>query len=197
MDLDHPLIPPFSPLLESVLSTAFTTGLDRLRSDGFKMEDIKTNERARRRFMHACHYGYDKAQKRIANEVLALQDQIGFAKRELKRLRVARDPAAKSVPLLLRVLKNRQLVLRRIVDGILYTIVGRETWVLRQLILDNRIRDLQPDVLRQTMAVASKLNAEDRAKFYLIADLTTVVQIGDLIEENLRSPDARKWRSLN
>ena len=34
-------------------------------------------------------------------------------------------------------------------DGILYTIVGQETWVLRQLILDDRIRDVQPDVLRQ------------------------------------------------
>src|SRR6266851_6433759 len=154
MILDHPRLAPFSPLLESLLRAAFTSGLDRLRSDGFKMEDIKTNERARRRFMHACHYGYDRAQKRIANEVISLQSQIESSEQQLKRLRIARDPAAKSVLFLLRVLKNRQLVLRRIMDGILYTIVGQETWVLRQLMLDNRIRDIQPDVLRRSIDVA-------------------------------------------
>lgn len=65
MHLEHSKLEPFEPVLRSVLAAAFTTGLERLRSDGFRLNDIRDNERARNRFMRACHYGYDKAQQRI------------------------------------------------------------------------------------------------------------------------------------
>ena len=62
--------------------------------------------------------------------------------------------------------------------------------------LDFRITPIQPAVLERSVKFASQRNAEDRAKFYLVSDLSTVVQIGDLVEQNLHERGLRKWHIL-
>lgn len=196
MKLDHADLQPFEPILIPLLETAFTSGIKVLESVGKKVEDIKKSESALRRFIRGCHYGYDKAQRRIATLVMDIEDGISSAEQELKLLRLNRDSRAKLVLGRLKVLKERELVLRRIVDAILINILHFEMWILRRVIVEDRIRRVDPKVLSRTCKIASHRNSESRYRFSVISDLTTVVQIGDLVEVNLTPGTQKGWRII-
>jgi hypothetical protein len=185
---------PFAPVLRGVVRTAFTGGLQALAGIGRTIEAIKTDGSARSRFLRGCHYGYDKAQQRIAWLVVDLQHRIDVSKAELAQLRRDRDAARQTdVQTRLVVLSNRQLALRRVADALLCAITGMEDWILRRLVLDWRIRSIDPAVLKTTLAEATRRNSESRLQFSLVSDLTTVVQIGDLVEVAIR-PGSRECR---
>jgi len=54
---------------------------------------------------------------------------------------------------------------------------------------------IDPEVLKHTVEVATERNREDRMRFSIVADLTTPVQIGDLVEID-RSKEPRSWRVI-
>lgn len=185
----------FEPILARLLETAFTHGIRALNSAGMNLERVSGDKAAFRRFVRGCHYGYDLAQREIANRVIRTEAQIVAAEEELRELRRTnqRDHVRDMVKLV-RVLRDRELILRRIVDSVLYTMVGRESWVLRRMILSDRIRRIDPRVLEHTARIAAERNRADRMKFNVVADLTTVVQIGDLVEIDWTIPGEKKWR---
>jgi hypothetical protein len=59
--------------------------------------------------------------------------------------------------------------------------------------VDLQIRHIDPVVLERTIQVAVDRNRENRLKFNLVSDLTTVVQIGDLVEVDATARKDRKW----
>ena len=91
MILEHPKLEPFEPLLKTVMDVALAGGMQQLQSDGFNLGDIETNARARNRFIRGCHRGYDKAQVRIAAEVIGLQKQINSLENLVTELRAKHD----------------------------------------------------------------------------------------------------------
>jgi hypothetical protein len=56
------------------------------------------------------------------------------------------------------------------------------------------IHRIDPSVLDRTVQIAVDRNRDDRMKFNLVSDLSTVVQIGDLIEIDLRS--GGEWKAI-
>jgi len=193
--VDHAELEPFEPLLSGLMHIAFTSGISSLGSVGFKMADIYQKDKARRRFIRGCHYGYDKAQQRIGAQVIDLEAKIVAAEHEAKQFRRGRDARVKQVLDRIRVLKNRQLVLRRIMDGILWVIIAPDTWILRRL-GEDQIRRIDPTVLRRTTALASARNRESRYRFNVVADLTTLVHIGDLVEVIILPRARKRWRVI-
>lgn len=192
--VDHPALEPFDSELRSIVRMAFTGGLQALASLGRPIDAIKVDERARSKFLRGCHRGYDKAQQRIGALVIELHNRIDAAQVGITELRRQREDARrKDVELQVIALGNRQLALRRIADAMLVAIVHSETWIIRRLSLDRRIRPIDPIVLRKTLAVASGRNSDDRSGFSLVSDLTTSVQIGDLIEISFGGPSAA-WK---
>ena len=59
--------------------------------------------------------------------MLALEDQIRALESRLREARRTRDPAAKLEVRLLRLMEARQLVVRRVVDVILFTTISKQT----------------------------------------------------------------------
>lgn len=196
MNLDHPELEPFEPELKRLLNIAFRSGIESLHSVGLRLADIERDDSARRRFIRGCHIGYEKAQQRVGQLVIALEAEIRAADGELRCLRRERAPAAANLLAKVRVLEWRQLVLRRITDGILFSLVGFSPWILRRLILEPRIRRIDPQIMKRTLDKASALNAANRYKFALVSDLTTVVQVGDLVQIDFEVAASRRWRLL-
>lgn len=188
-------LPPFKPTLLSIVKMAFTAGLQALSSRGQTLEAIRKDRIARDRFLRGCHRGYDKAQQRIGAEVLALQQHIEAAERELARLRQLKDPNRVKTYDRITVLRNRQLALRRIIDAVLHVITNFDTWILRRLLLEDRPHDIDKKVLQKTLDVAERRNGANRLRFSLVADLSTIVQIGDLVEISFDS-GGRRWKVI-
>jgi hypothetical protein len=190
--VDAPDLPPFKPMLQSVVKMAFTAGLQALASRGQRMEAIKTDKKALSVFLRGCHRGYDKAQQRIGSEVLTLQEQIDTGEADLSSLRQIKDPGRNAVYRRIVILRNRQLALRRVLDSILHVITNFDTWILRRLLLEDRVYPIDKEVLKRALEVATQRNSENRLRFALVSDLSTIVQIGDLVEISF-ADGVRSW----
>jgi hypothetical protein len=191
-ELDAAGLEPFEPLLKRIATTAFTSGIRAAESAGIKVQEIPESEKARRRFTRGVHYGYNSAQFIIGSLVADFEDRLRSRERERK------TSAAQPTGVELQqecALRNRQLVLRRVVDSILFTMVDHHTWILRRFIADETIHRIDPKVLRSTLQYASRLNSADRYKFSLVSDLTTLVQVGDLVEVSVTSGGGQ-WRII-
>jgi hypothetical protein len=195
MKVEHPGLEPFEQSLRQLVEIAFNGGIKALESKGFRIEDIRSNTTAMSVFIRGCHYGYDKVQVKVGNSVIALEKQIREKNHQLKELRRFRKEGVSEVIETIRVLKDRQLALRRIIDTLIYTMLGEDEWVIRRL-GDDEIRSIDPQVLERTLRVASARNGQSRYNFAVVADLSTAVHIGDLFEISFRAGEKRAWKIL-
>lgn len=194
MRLEHKDLPPFVQLLPKLIRIAFHSGTRFLASKGHHLIDIQEDRRLRDAFVHRCHQGYDSAQKRIVLLVLDIERRIREKKSLLKTLHRDTD-RRREVEDLIHVLHDRQLILRRIADTILFSIVGEQEWVLRRLGKE-QIRPVDPAVLHRMLSIASKRNQDNPLRFSLIADLTTVVHLGDLMEIEWHPVEGKSWHLI-
>jgi len=173
--------------------------VSELEKKGYRVRDLDElkslllNPSVFRMFIRGCHYGFDLAQRHVAFHVIDLESRIRHAQDQLKKFRSAHDRRTEPTLATLRVLRDRQVVFRRLMDSLLYTIVGAKTWVVRRFLQEYKIRRVDPENLKRTVEYASELNSQDRMSFNLVTDLTTVVQIGDLISIEFPAPGRAKW----
>jgi hypothetical protein len=173
---------PLKPMLERFWPLVFENGIRRLEAEGLKLDSIAADPSTRRRFLQACHYGYDLAQRQIGRTVIEYELEIRTMNDQLSGARKSRDKEiARSLLHRIALLRRRQLVLRRFIDSILYGIIAGQTWVLRRVMIDEEIRAIDPRTLQRTLEIATERNREDRMTFSLVSDLSTVVQVGDLV----------------
>lgn len=196
MLLEHPDLSPFEPVLKRCVALAHTTGLRALEGVGRNLDEIRTNRGAYRRFIRGCHYGYDSAQRQIGALVIDLEEEILANEAELKALRRQRNPRARNVLELLKILQTRQLVLRRLIDSILWSVLSPkgDQWAMRHLSIEGGMKRIEPGIVRRLVEVATTRNRLDRLKFNLICDLTTGAQVGDFIEIDRSTLSECSWK---
>jgi hypothetical protein len=194
MYLEHADLEPFEQTLDKLYLQVFEGGIEALQKEGIisdpsTVKDI-TNRRGIgfRRFIRGCHYGWDLAQRRISELVIEYHNRVRELNASLKVDRKNRNrEEIRKKRILLDCLESRQIVLRRLIDTILYHLINHQTWILRRVMLEYRIRDIDPPTLRKTIDVATDLNREERLNFHLVSDLTTVIHVGDLIQVRFTS----------
>jgi len=197
MELDLEGFPRFEPLLLKVWTAAFTHGLETLRAMGFvadshdAVREALIGDQARRRFIRSVHTGYDQAQRMIGSHTVEWERQI----RDLEQRASARSAYA-DLDAKINVLRNRQLVFRRVLDAILFSITGYELQILKRMTLDNMVHRIDPDVVERTLVEAGRLNRESRYRFNLVCDLTTIIQVGDLIQIDKAPGSHKTWQII-
>jgi len=193
MILDLPGLDAFEPLLRKLHTFAFTGGIEALASRGLTLKDIERDQAAHGRFIRGCHQGYDRAQRGIAGALIEWEEARRAAAALLSEHRRNRDARAADALLQERVLANRMLVLRRLADSLIFTMVGFNPWIVKRFMAQKHTRPIDPLVLRRIVDYASRLNAESRYFFALASDLTTIIDVGDLLRID-RAPGAgSKW----
>ncbi len=197
LPLQHPELDDFELTVRRLIYTAHETGGSFLRAEGLSPEDLPSHPKAHRIFIQKCHYGFDLAQRQLGRLVVEYERRIRLLEADLKEFRRARDPRVKAVEELIAVLQNRQLVLRRILDSILYTVLLPDTSIQRRLTSNEEIRGIDPDVTLRTLEVSVERNRSNRFRFNIVADLTTVILYGDLLEIDKKSTRKdRQWRLI-
>ena len=93
-------------------------------------------------------------------------------------------------------LHHRQLVLRRLIDSILFQMLMPETRALRYFSLENQMRPIDPIVLRRTGQDRAYRDQADRLKFNVVCDLTTVAHMGDLVEVDRPPQGGSSWKVI-
>ncbi len=188
MLLEHETLPIFEPFIKEIHKIAFTTGQQYLQREGISnLDELKSKPLVYKPFIRYCHKGYDRAQKIIAKEIIMLYE---LKKNNEESLKIARNSKKKnevySILRLLNVINNRILVLRRIIDAMAFTLLQAKVWIARRFILHNKIRDIDIHAIQTSLLEACSINDKDRLKFALVNDLTTFIDIGDLLEISFR-----------
>jgi hypothetical protein len=95
-------------------------------------------------------------------------------------MRQAKNPALQDTREQLEAVENRQTIFRRLMDGILWVLLPK-AWIAHRLAYQNAVSQPDPEELMKILAVAWKQNQESERMINLVADLTSIVQIGDII----------------
>ncbi len=187
MELEHPTLEPFEPTLRHLIEIAFAPPWLFPRSALLMLRWAPADPR--RRSITETFAAYGELQRAVASQVIALEKATRAAAKELKAVRTTRDTASEAVlTQKINVLRRRQLVLRRTVDAVIHVVCDQYVWFIRRLALHDHIRPVDLENLAHIVEEADQLNKRDPLTLYLASDLTTAVQIGDLVEV---STDAR------
>lgn len=99
-----------------------------------------------------------EVQCEVATEVISLEKQARALTADLKVARRARDSTEAGVlKRKVDIIRRRQLILRRIMDTIVYVICEQYVWFIRRLALKNTPREINPDNLMNIIEQATQL----------------------------------------
>jgi len=117
-------------------------------------------------FIKSCHRGYDKAQTAILAAVKEVHN----------------DPTLDTEGKV-----YRELVYRRLLDAIAFTVLRTDSHVARRLELHDDPPKLNINVIEEAKKRADELNNESRFTFALLADLTTFIHVADILRIDFRA----------
>jgi len=155
----------FYDQFDRVLRAGFKYGIQAvpLRSD---VERPFTGVAHFKKFTAACHRGFEKAQHTVLEMLKANAIASSLSAYERRR---------------------RELLLRKVIDGIIFTMLRQQTYVTRRISLHDDPPNLDFKVIDKAMAIVDQLNSEDRLTFAALADLSTFVHICDVVRIDRRS----------
>lgn len=151
--------------------------------------DIFMVSRARKKaFLRKCHEGFNVAQNEIVKLLPELEAKLPELRtpyrEEVRRYKKDRKPP---IPRYSKagVLYSDQLfkiaALKEIANSIAWQILGNDGTKVRALIQGVSSGPLQKENLKRVLMAASKLISQGRASFALITDITSCIQVGDLL----------------
>jgi len=150
----------------AVVKLALDSGWEAHPLSASRMNANSISRSELKRFVAACHRGYEKAQNRVMEMLETLSNDRSIEEDERER---------------------RILLLRKVMDGIAATIFQDRTHLMRRLLVHDEPPNIDLKTLRQALTEANALNNESRQTFALLADLTTFIHVTDILRIDFRS----------
>jgi hypothetical protein len=126
-------------------------------------ERMFVNESHWRRFLAACHRGFEKAQNEIVDTLCETREDSSLDADERN---------------------YREVLLRKLIDDIAINLL-RDRHTAWRLNLYTEITFTSCEILREALVKANQLNRQSHQTFALLADLTTFAQVTDIIRIDL------------
>ncbi len=146
------------------------------------------NDRRKKAFIYKCHEGFNIVQNEIVKllpEIEAKIPQLRKAYREeVRRYRRDRKPPT---PRYSKAGEDyseqlfKGMLLREIANSIAWQILGNDGTKVRALIQGVFPRPSQSAQLQSMLETVNKLNSKDKSSFALITDITSCIQVADLL----------------
>lgn len=178
--IEHPLLQPFEPQLKKFLEFAFDGGIRSLEAAGYKLGDDLVNDDGREYFRNGLFSAFAQTQSAVGILFIELEKKRREVSEQVKRLRMDRNPAQQDTQTQLQAIQNRQIILRRLIDGMLWVLLP-EAWIANHLAFQSHVGQPDPDELMKVLSIAWELNQGAKREIHLVSDLATIVQVGDII----------------
>ncbi len=158
-------------------------GIDKLEIKKITDIDVKDKKKVND-FFEKCHEGYDLAQKSILENLLELEKKQKEYKNLLKKARRERktDEISKC-QIEIYFIKARTQVLRNLADSLAWQLIGYQKYIAKQLYLGQKPVNLLNSNINSVVETVEEYN-KDKSTFSLISDLTSFVQLGDILRIN-------------
>jgi hypothetical protein len=169
--------------LKQIADFAFSHGIDEVGAEQFMFGPPDTwDKNILDKFYKACHDGFKTAQKLIIEEKQKYETVLRDTTIELKEFRRQRNKEKEQETLLkIRIIERRLHNFSHMADGIAWQMLGGQIHIARRLhIQEKSSKFLDSANLSHAVAVADEINKNPN-DFALISDLTSIIQIGDLL----------------
>lgn len=140
-------------------------------------------------FLEKCHYGFSVAQNEIVKSLPEIEAKIPQLRKsyreEVRRYKRDRNPPVPRYSNAGKAYSEqlfKSMLLREIANSIAWQILGNDGTKVRALIQGASPGPSQNAQLQSTLATVNKLNSEDKSSFALITDITSCIQVGDLLD---------------
>lgn len=153
------LTPDFEPDYARICDVAFRSGLHLVQA---KPREALSDPQNRREFVAAVHQGFVAAQDEVCDRLLSVRGELGAAA------------------------KQKELALRKVIDGIAWQLIGHQLYIARRLYREQKPPSLHNSNFASVRTAARSIQRPDFANFALMSDLTTFVQVGDLLVKDER-----------
>jgi hypothetical protein len=167
--------------LKRIADFAFTTGISSI-SDDKKTNPLEWTEEEQTNFRRKCHEGFKEAQNLIILSLIEYQKEFKNLKNELKEHRRNRDKnSEQETDYKIKVVEQRMSTFSHVADAIAWHLIGGQIHIARRLhIGEHQHKFLESSNFGHAKSVADSIN-NNPDEFALIADLTSFVQIGDIL----------------
>lgn len=155
---------------ESILKVAYTSGIAAQPLILSSVHSRNLGRRELKRFYSGCHRGFEKAQNSIVAALAEIQSDHGVDAEERE---------------------YRELLLRKIMDGIATTILRDRIHLMRRMVIHDDAPNVEMKIAQVSLQEANRLNAESRMTFAIVADLTTFIHVADILRIDLRTDAPR------
>lgn len=184
---------PFILAVAKAAHFACEYGGEKSLSRGKNLASLKADKDEYAQFVRDCHHGFHLAQQVISEQVIGLEEQIRATKDLVRNFRRERNRSkVAQATHRLTVLRNRQLLCRRIADSIYFQLLAGQAHHYKRLIALRKIPNIDPDVLRPLLKFVEQRNRDNPLRFTLVADLTTSAHMIDLVELDRSAVEAPK-----
>jgi len=172
----------FADRLTKIADYAFSFGTTSISEAQSQKPADQWNDAEMGMFMGKCREGFKIAQKLLVEDVLFYQKELRENKEKLKKSRSAHDKKRTAELLNIeKIIERRLHNLSHIADGLAIQIMAQQVHIARRLhIGEKSAKRLESSNIAHAIREADKIN-EDPENFALISDLTSFVQIGDLL----------------
>ena len=182
--IEHPLLDPFEPQLKAFLELGFDGGIRSLEAEGYKLGDDLLDDKAGECFKDGLFSSFAQTQLAVGLLFIELEKKHRELSKEIKRLRSDRSPELRAAREQLEAVVNRQAILTRLMDGILWVLLPK-VWIAKHLAFQSDAIRPDPDELMRVLAIAWGLNQENKREIHLVSDLTSIAQKGDWVRMTL------------
>lgn len=151
-----------------------------------QMTPVRSDKESFLKFAILVHEGWKKAQNLIADRLIFNLSQIENLSNQVTDFHMRKDYVNKKLTKIsIRKLKMQNLVLRRIVDCIVWTIFRDEHSTIRRMPIVGGESNFSIENINYNMPVVNELNKNPET-IAICADITTFVHSGDILKFNLR-----------
>lgn len=172
----------FASKLTEIADYAFSYGFDSIADVQRQKPGQEWTTEEMKFFMDKCRVGFKCAQNLLIEEVLFYQRKSNENKEAVKEYRSKHNkPKTKELLDIGKVISRRLHNLSHVADGMVIQMLSQNVHVAKRLHIGEKSnKQLENSNLKHAIEISDQLN-KDPGTFALISDLTSYVQIGDLL----------------
>ena len=185
----------FEAKVREIADDLFTTGIRAVSQDG-PIELLLQDNLLSQKFFAACHDGYAIGQRKLVAEMVRIQQE---AKEVTGGLRVARQrrdqEGATRLQRILQTAEAEEQMLRRLADALAWALCGGRRWVVKRFYMGQAPPRLTTSNYESVLLAAERIieSTAEGTSFALLTDLTSIVQVGDLLIVSRRYDGELTW----
>lgn len=191
------LLPPdemftdFEARVRAIAEVLLTTGIRAVRFANLdEFESLSPEDK--RKFVISCHDGYTEGQRLLVEEMVRIQKDTATTTSTRKTARTDRNKDEEiKASIRLEILSFHEQVLRKLADALAWALVGHRRWQIKRFYLGGTPPRLESSNYESLLRAADQIHADNPLAFALISDLTSAIQVGDLLIMNIDDEGAR------